>query len=247
MGQLRDIRAKRLPALARRTGITGAFGLAAATLVFVTPGPASNATGIATILAVSIIALAAGHKWALALLALGQLGLAATLLPPVASSLEAGSASALAVGALLACIPGILICLFRAPMVLGHLAGQPDRPAAGLAPHAASIAALLWLGVPTYAGLGNPVEGRGESIAQTGERHPNPSVAISSRVEPEGVAASLTQSGEGKPYFTALARNLTDHLTHIANNKPTGGLAEQQLIGPQRSTWQAELDPDPTQ
>ena len=103
------------------------LGFAAAIAAMTIPGPATEVTGIATILALGSLALLAGHNWGAVVLSAGALVLVGKLWPLV--FLAAGSPDIAAVVTLALAIPGLALFAMTLPNTVEAVTGTSHRGA----------------------------------------------------------------------------------------------------------------------
>jgi hypothetical protein len=137
-------------------GVAGA-GLAGACAAMAIPGYHADIAEVSAILAVGALALLAGHRWGLLIVAAADLLLLGYVWPVLAFGDRPESWARLAAGtAVLGALPGLLVFSRTLPHTLDLLAGrrlERLRPAGAAL---GSLAALLWLSAPAISHLRTP-------------------------------------------------------------------------------------------
>jgi hypothetical protein len=115
------------------------------------PPSAGHATEIAAVLAVGALALLAGHRWGLLLVAIADVMLIGTVWPLLAFRvLEVGRPVIAAQIALIGALPGLLLTIRTLPTTFDLIAGpQPaQRRTTGL--RLCVGAMVVWLAMPVF-------------------------------------------------------------------------------------------------
>ena len=149
------------------------YGTALCTAVaaFAVPGPASDLTGLATLLAFAAVALCAGNQWGEYATIGINVAVAARVFPEFVSQVDSLSGAATALGiATVFSVPNLVLLASRAPGILAMVIGS-ERPALlRLAAPTLVVAAISWVFLPT-ANLVASKSANGSVLESSSPRH----------------------------------------------------------------------------
>lgn len=126
-----------------------AFGLAAALAAMALPTGTSYAPEIASVLAVSALALLAGHAWGLLIVALADVLLIGSIWPVLLSN--AGDTLKITAGvAIVAALPGLLALGRTLPRLVELVIGRPESRWRPVGVYASGALVSIWLVLPIF-------------------------------------------------------------------------------------------------
>ncbi len=131
-----------------------ALAFVSAALALLLPGQVGETAGIASILGLGALALAAGHRWGLWVVLLADIAMVGNAWPIVNSFSTFDRHWWLASGALAAALPGALFMTRRLPSAASSLVGARSRQSRRFASVFASVGLAVWVAAPTLTGSG---------------------------------------------------------------------------------------------
>lgn len=125
------------------------LGFAAALATLVLPGPANEATGVASVLALGSLALLAGHQWGAVVVSVADLALVGKLWPAV--FLNADAPELFATIAFALAIPGLILFAVTLPTTAETILGKTSPRTQELAQVTLGVGSTVYMLLPFVA------------------------------------------------------------------------------------------------
>lgn len=190
------------------------------------PGPAGSITGVASVLVVGALALLAGHRWAMLVIAAGDVLLVGQLWPAAVGIEGAPSAfgEIATVVSLVCALPGLLLFVRHLPaMVEVVLGGRTRGHGAGVT--VSAIAAGLWLVSPALP-LGDAGTGAAPGALEVGQI----GGTLADHETPEPVATDLAALQHGRAASLDEVGRLTLPLSGETHDETGWLLPDEELV-----------------
>jgi hypothetical protein len=130
------------------------LGLVTAIAAFAVPGPASDTTGVASILALAGVAVLAGHAWGTLIVAAADVVLLGKLWPLLAFGATDPITTGAAAVAVVTALPGLVLFAATLPHLVDVILGASRHPLRATGIFVGSAGAAAWLLVPAVLAVG---------------------------------------------------------------------------------------------